>query len=57
VSLHLAGERVYPIPARPYTVPGAVEQQHRTEIATLVGTGVLEEDYTFELAFPKIYHY
>jgi hypothetical protein len=51
-SLHLIDKRVKPVHARPYTVPIAVEQQLRREIARLVDIGVLEEDYTLEGASP-----
>jgi hypothetical protein len=46
ISLLLIDKGVKPVHARPYTVPRAVEQQLRTEIARLEDIGVLEEDYT-----------
>ena len=58
ISQHLIDKGVKPVQARPYTVPRAVEQQLRTEIARLVDIGALEEDYASEwasqtFAFPK----
>jgi hypothetical protein len=52
IGLSLIDPGVKPVHARPYTVPRAVEQQLRTEIARLVDIGVLEEDYASEWASP-----
>jgi hypothetical protein len=51
-ELSLIDPRVKQVHARRYTVPRAVEQQLRTEIARLVDIGVLEEDYVSEWASP-----
>ncbi len=52
ISLQLQDQESKPVHARPYTVPRAVEQQLRKEIAKLVDIGVLEEDYSSEWASP-----
>jgi len=44
ISLQLQDQESKPVHARPYTVPRAVEQQLRKEIARLMNIGVLEED-------------
>jgi hypothetical protein len=50
IALHFIDKGVKPVPARPYTVSRAVEQQLSTEIARLYDIGVLEEVYTSEWA-------
>jgi hypothetical protein len=50
--LSLIDPRVKSVHAHPYTVPRAVEQQLRTDIARLVDIGVLKEDYASEWASP-----
>jgi hypothetical protein len=56
ISLQLMDPDCKPIHARAYTVPRSVEQQfqQRKEIVRLVDIGVLEEDYSSELAFAII---
>jgi hypothetical protein len=50
ISLQLMDPYCKPIHARAYTVPRSVEQQLRKEMVRLVDIGVLEEDYSSELA-------
>jgi hypothetical protein len=52
ISLQLMDPNCKQIHARAYTVPRSMEQQLRKEIVRLVDIGVLEGDYSSELASP-----